>query len=53
MRQLFPTTVADLDHDAVVAAYGYPADRPWLATTNQSGADRLAWAWGRSEAVGD
>ncbi|MCX5321924.1 glycoside hydrolase family 5 protein [Streptomyces sp. NBC_00120] len=28
-------------------------DRPWLATTNQSGADRLAWAWGRGEAVGD
>ncbi|WP_052432628.1 glycoside hydrolase family 5 protein [Streptacidiphilus carbonis] len=25
------------------------ADRPWLATTNQSGADRLAWAWGRGK----
>ncbi|WP_329318330.1 cellulase family glycosylhydrolase [Streptomyces sp. NBC_01262] len=22
-------------------------DKPWLATTNPSGADRLAWAWGR------
>ncbi|MEV0092780.1 cellulase family glycosylhydrolase [Streptomyces sp. NPDC050738] len=26
-------------------------DRPWLATTNQSGADRLAWAWGRGRPV--
>ncbi|MCD9880039.1 glycoside hydrolase family 5 protein [Streptomyces guryensis] len=25
--------------------------RPWLATTNQSGADRLAWAWGRGRPV--
>ncbi|MFJ3898821.1 glycoside hydrolase family 5 protein [Streptomyces sp. NPDC090083] len=25
--------------------------RPWLATTNQSGADRLAWAWGRGKPV--
>lgn len=29
---------------------GDPA-RPWLATTNQSGADRLAWAWGRGKPV--
>ncbi|GGR89513.1 cellulase [Streptomyces humidus] len=28
-----------------------PADRPWLATTNQSGADRLAWGWGRGKPV--
>jgi hypothetical protein len=27
------------------------AARPWLATTNQSGADRLAWAWGRGRPV--
>jgi endoglucanase len=27
------------------------ADRPWLATTNQSGADRLAWGWGRGKPV--
>ncbi|WP_405875693.1 glycoside hydrolase family 5 protein [Streptomyces sp. NBC_00005] len=27
------------------------AARPWLATTNQSGADRLAWAWGRGKPV--
>ncbi|MFJ2814910.1 cellulase family glycosylhydrolase [Streptomyces sp. NPDC087294] len=27
------------------------ATRPWLATTNQSGADRLAWAWGRGKPV--
>ncbi|MEV7976899.1 cellulase family glycosylhydrolase [Streptomyces sp. NPDC086519] len=27
------------------------ASRPWLATTNQSGADRLAWAWGRGRPV--
>ncbi len=26
-------------------------DRPWLATTNQSGADRLAWGWGRGKPV--
>jgi endoglucanase len=26
-------------------------DRPWLATTNQSGADRLAWGWGRGRPV--
>ncbi|MFG2134660.1 glycoside hydrolase family 5 protein [Streptomyces sp. NPDC048751] len=26
-------------------------NRPWLATTNQSGADRLAWAWGRGKPV--
>ncbi|WEO93466.1 cellulase family glycosylhydrolase [Streptomyces sp. FXJ1.172] len=26
--------------------------RPWLATTNRSGADRLAWAWGRGKPVG-
>ncbi|MGW0334752.1 glycoside hydrolase family 5 protein [Streptomyces sp. NPDC003011] len=25
--------------------------RPWLATTNQSGADRLAWGWGRGKPV--
>ncbi|MFI2205562.1 cellulase family glycosylhydrolase [Streptomyces sp. NPDC020192] len=25
--------------------------RPWLATTNQSGADRLAWGWGRGRPV--
>lgn len=29
---------------------GDPA-RPWPATTNQSGADRLAWAWGRGKPV--
>lgn len=29
---------------------GDPAS-PWLATTNASGADRLAWAWGRGEPV--
>ncbi|MEU9189405.1 cellulase family glycosylhydrolase [Streptomyces sp. NPDC048484] len=29
---------------------GDPA-RPWLETTNQSGADRLAWAWGRGKPV--
>ncbi|TPQ15486.1 glycoside hydrolase family 5 protein [Streptomyces sporangiiformans] len=29
---------------------GDPA-RPWLATTNQSGADRLAWGWGRGKPV--
>ncbi|KUM76063.1 glycoside hydrolase family 5 protein [Streptomyces curacoi] len=29
---------------------GDPA-RPWLATINQSGADRLAWAWGRGKPV--
>ncbi|MFJ4790195.1 glycoside hydrolase family 5 protein [Streptomyces sp. NPDC088794] len=28
-----------------------PVARPWLATTNQSGADRLAWAWGRGKPV--
>ncbi|MGW3117619.1 glycoside hydrolase family 5 protein [Streptomyces sp. NPDC001107] len=27
------------------------ASRPWLETTNQSGADRLAWAWGRGRPV--
>ncbi|MET7486419.1 cellulase family glycosylhydrolase [Streptomyces sp. NPDC005538] len=27
------------------------AARPWLVTTNQSGADRLAWAWGRGRPV--
>ncbi|MGX9883025.1 glycoside hydrolase family 5 protein [Streptomyces sp. NPDC002276] len=27
------------------------AARPWLETTNQSGADRLAWAWGRGRPV--
>jgi hypothetical protein len=27
------------------------AARPWLVTTNQSGADRLAWAWGRGKPV--
>ncbi|MEU9153492.1 cellulase family glycosylhydrolase [Streptomyces sp. NPDC048417] len=27
------------------------ASRPWLATTNRSGADRLAWAWGRGRPV--
>ncbi|NEC89314.1 glycoside hydrolase family 5 protein [Streptomyces sp. SID12501] len=26
-------------------------NRPWLATTNQSGADRLAWGWGRGRPV--
>ncbi|MER6981643.1 cellulase family glycosylhydrolase [Streptomyces carpinensis] len=26
-------------------------ERPWLATTNRSGADRLAWAWGRGKPV--
>ncbi|WP_203689195.1 cellulase family glycosylhydrolase [Streptomyces sp. SID12488] len=26
-------------------------NRPWLATTNQSGADRLAWGWGRGKPV--
>ncbi|MFJ3670703.1 glycoside hydrolase family 5 protein [Streptomyces sp. NPDC090106] len=31
---------------------GDPA-KPWLATTNQSGADRLAWAWGRGRPVGE
>ncbi|MDI2128976.1 glycoside hydrolase family 5 protein [Yinghuangia seranimata] len=25
--------------------------RPWLATTNQSGAERLAWAWGAGKPV--
>jgi hypothetical protein len=28
-----------------------PTNRPWLETTNQSGADRLAWAWGRGRPV--
>ncbi|MEU6357201.1 cellulase family glycosylhydrolase [Streptomyces sp. NPDC047072] len=28
-----------------------PSTRPWLETTNQSGADRLAWAWGRGKPV--
>ncbi|MEU1510796.1 cellulase family glycosylhydrolase [Streptomyces sp. NPDC005811] len=28
-----------------------PVNRPWLETTNQSGADRLAWAWGRGRPV--
>jgi hypothetical protein len=28
-----------------------PANHPWLQTTNQSGADRLAWAWGRGKPV--
>ncbi|MFF9133049.1 glycoside hydrolase family 5 protein [Streptomyces sp. NPDC014806] len=26
-------------------------ERPWLATTNRSGADRLAWGWGRGKPV--
>ncbi|AZP15958.1 glycoside hydrolase family 5 protein [Streptomyces aquilus] len=30
---------------------GDPA-KPWLKTTNQSGADRLAWAWQRGKPVG-
>ncbi|MER5372061.1 cellulase family glycosylhydrolase [Streptomyces sp. NPDC002553] len=29
-----------------------PPSRPWLETTNQSGADRLAWAWGGGKPVG-
>ncbi|MEV5613236.1 cellulase family glycosylhydrolase [Streptomyces sp. NPDC052225] len=29
-----------------------PVNHPWLATTNRSGADRLAWGWGRGSAVG-
>ena len=28
-----------------------PAARPWLETTNRSGADRLAWGWGRGKPV--
>ncbi|PWI13680.1 cellulase [Streptomyces sp. Act143] len=31
---------------------GDPA-KPWLRTTNQSGADRLAWAWQRGTPVGE
>ncbi|MDT7845851.1 glycoside hydrolase family 5 protein [Streptomyces justiciae] len=31
---------------------GDPA-KPWLKTTNQSGADRLAWAWQRGKPVGE
>ncbi|MEU6551523.1 cellulase family glycosylhydrolase [Streptomyces sp. NPDC046915] len=27
------------------------ASRPWLETTNQTGADRLAWSWGRGKPV--
>ena len=38
------------DTYSVQTLIGDPA-RPWLATTNQSGADRLAWAWGHGRPV--
>ncbi len=52
MRRLLPTAVADLDHDAVVAAYAYPTDRPWLRANMVSSLDGSAVKAGRSAALG-
>ncbi len=52
MRQLFPTTVDDLDHDALVAEYRYPADRPWLRANMVASLDGSAVKDGRSGGLG-
>jgi riboflavin biosynthesis pyrimidine reductase len=52
VRQLLPTTVDDLDHDALVAAYRYPAGRPWLRANMVASLDGSAVKDGRSAGLG-
>ena len=52
MRQLLPTTVAHLDHDALVAAYRYPDGRPWVRANMVASLDGSAVKDGRSGGLG-
>jgi len=52
VRQLLPTTVADLDHDALVAAYGYPDGRTWVRANMVASLDGSAVKDGRSGGLG-
>jgi len=49
MRQLFPTYAEQVD---LVAAYRYPADRPWVRANMVSSLDGAATVGGRSEGLG-
>lgn len=52
MRQLLPSYVEELDHDALVAAYRYPDDRPWVRANMVSSLDGSAVKDGRSGGLG-
>ncbi len=52
MRQLLPTSVDDLDHDALVQAYRYDGDRPWVRGNMVASLDGSAVKDGRSGGLG-
>jgi riboflavin biosynthesis pyrimidine reductase len=52
VRQLLPTTVRDVDHDALVAAYRYPDGGPWLRAKMVASLDGSAVKDGRSGGLG-
>ncbi len=52
MRRLLPSPAVDLDHDALVAAYRYPAGRPWVRANMVSSLDGSAVKEGRSGGLG-
>jgi riboflavin biosynthesis pyrimidine reductase len=52
VRQLLPTAIDDLDHDALVTAYRYPGDGPWLRANMVASLDGSAVKNGRSAGLG-
>ena len=48
MQRLLPQPTADLDEDAIFAAYAYPADRGWVRANMVASVDGAASAAGRS-----
>jgi riboflavin biosynthesis pyrimidine reductase len=52
VRQLLPTPVDDLDHDALLAAYRYPGSHPWVRANMVTSLDGSAVKDGRSRGLG-
>ncbi|WP_306231921.1 pyrimidine reductase family protein [Agrococcus beijingensis] len=51
--RLWPDPAADLDDEALLATYAFPADRPWLRMNFISSLDGAATRQGRSGFLGD
>ena len=52
MRQLLPSYVDEVSHDALVEAYRYPVDRAWVRANMVSSLDGSAVKDGRSQQLG-
>lgn len=52
MRQLLPSYVDEVSHDALVDAYHYPVDRAWVRANMVSSLDGSAVKDGRSQQLG-